>query len=261
MFSKFIFDEMSSDIHDILCVKFGSSTGEQIVSAGSETDLSVEKAKRNNKFYIVNQSYSNPMSLTFQIVNTDGSSITPEKESTLEKWLCKRGVYKWFQLEDDRYANVCYEANISNPKLIDVGDVKGMEFTLTTNSAFGYSPILTKKYTITDLNKSIGFYINTDENDYIYPTVIITMVQAGILEITNSTEVANRKFTLNNVKVGEIISIDNELPDISSSTSHDVYKDFNKHWLRFIDGKNSLIFNLNCTVIIQYREIRKVGVY
>lgn len=261
MFSNFIFDETSNEIFGTICVKFGASTGEQIVSAGCETDLAIEKAKRNNKFYIVDQSYSAPMSFTFQIVNIDGSSISPEKESALIKWLCKRGVYKWFQLDDERYADICYMVNISNPKLIDIGDVKGMEFTVTTNSAFGYSPIKKKQYNITSLNPTLGLYINTDEDDYIYPTVTITMNQAGNLQITNSTEIPNRVFTLNNVTVGEIITIDNELPDISSSTSHDVYGDFNKYWLRFIEGKNSLTFNLDCDVTIQYREIRKVGLY
>lgn len=261
MFSNFIFDEVSSDLYDIICVKFGSMSGEQTVSAGDETDLSLERSGRGNKFYVVDQSYSNPMSFPFQIINSDGSSITPEKESTLKKILCKRGVYKWFQLADDRYANVRYKVNISNPKLIDIGDVKGMEFTLTTDSPFGYSPILTKKHNVTDINKTIGFYVNTDEDDYIYPTVTITMTQAGNLEIVNDTEVPNRKFVLNNVVVGEVITINNELPDISSSISHDVYQDFNKHWLRFKDGKNTLTFNLNCTVTIQYREARKVGVY
>lgn len=261
MFSNFIFDEEASDIYGVRCVSFNSSNGANVVSAGCETDLVIEKANRSHKFYITKQEYTSPMTFNFQIVNYDGSTITPEKESTLKKWLCKRGGYKWFQLEDDRYTEVQYEAIIYNPKIIDVGGVKGMEFTVSTNSPFGYSPTMNKTYSITDTNKTIGFYINTDEDDYIYPTVTITMAQAGNLTIANSTEVANRNFTLNNVTVGEVITLNNELPHISSSTSHDVYKDFNKNWIRLIDGKNTLTFNLNCTVKIEYKEVRKVGVY
>jgi hypothetical protein len=261
MFSKLIFDGTSSELYDVMCVKIGGTSGETTASAGCETESSLENAKRNNKFYIIDQSYSVPMSFTFQLINTDGSRITTEKERTLKRWLCHRGVFKWFQIDNEGYENIWYKVNISNPKLIDISGVVGMEFTATTDSSFGYSPILTKKFAITTDNKTVGFFITNDEDDYIYPIVTITMNETGNLQMTNSTEVENRNLTINNVTDGEVITIDSGLPDISSSISHDVYQDFNKHWLRFVDGKNSLTFNLNCTGTIQYREPRKVGLY
>ena len=137
-----------------------------------------------------------------------------------------------------------------------------MEFECTADAPFGYSSLITKKFEITDTNKSVNIYVNTDEDDYIYPYVEISMAGYGDLKITNNTEIEHKNFSLNNVVSNEVITINNSLPIIrSSQNGHNVYSDFNKHWIRLVDGKNVLTFNLNCTVKIQYREIRKVGVF
>lgn len=202
------------------------------------------------------------MKFTLQIVNKDFTDFDTIKEREIKKWLCKRGGYSWFNIETDDYEGIYWNINISNPKVLYVGRVVGMEFECTANAPFGYSPLITRKFEITDTNKSATIYVNTDEDDYIYPYVEISMVGYGDLKITNNTEIEHRDFLLGNVVSNEVITIDNSLPIIiSSQNGHNAYSDFNKHWIRLVNGKNVLTFNLNCTVKIQYREIRKVGVF
>lgn len=261
MFSNFIADNISSDSYGIMCVQFGSTSGSETVSAGGETELITEKTPRSNKFHIISQEYSKPQSFTFQIVNTDGSNIDAAKERSLKKWLCKRGKYFSFQIDDERFNNIILEVNISNPQLIKVVNVVGMEFTVNCKSSFGYSPTVKKKHDITTNGQHIKLFIVNDDDDYIYPDIVIKAKEDCNLTITNSTEVAHREFVINNIKANEEITILGSLPDISTSrANHAIWSDFNKRWLRLIDGTNILTVSNKCTITISYSEPRKVGV-
>lgn len=261
MFSNFIADNISSDSYGIMCVQFGSTSGSETVSAGGETELITDKTPRSNKFHIISQEYSKPQSFTFQIVNIDGSNIDAAKERSLKKWLCKRGEYFPFQIDDDRFHDVILEVNISNPQLIKVVDSVGMEFTVNCKSSFGYSPIIKKKSDITTNGQQIKLFITNDDDDYIYPDMVIKANEDCNLTIANSTEVAHREFVINNLKANEEITILGSLPDISTSrTNHAIWSDFNKRWLRLIDGTNILTVSNKCTITLSYSEPRKVGV-
>jgi hypothetical protein len=261
MFSNFIADKESSETYGIMCVNFGTTSGAETVSGGSETELNIGKTPRSNNFYIISQEYSKPLSFNFQIINTDGSNIDESKERTLKKWLCKRGKYVDFQIDNDRFNNIMFQVNISNPQLIKVGEVVGMEFSVNFKYPFGHYVVNTKPYNITTVNQQIKLYINNDDDGYIYPDIIITANSSGSLSIANSTEVPNRIFTINNLIVGEVITIKGGIPDISSSISnHAVWSDFNKHWIRFIDGWNTITVNKQCSITFNYKEPRKVGI-
>lgn len=261
MFSNFIADKDSSETYGITCVRFDTISGAETVTGGSETELSIGKTPRSSNFHIISQEYSNPLSFKFQIMNTDGSNINETKEGSINKWLCKRGKYINFQIDDIRFNDITFQVNISNPQIIKVGDVVGMEFSVSCKYPFGHYNITPKLYNITSANQQIKLYINNDDDDYIYPDVIITANASGNLSITNSTETENRVFTINNLVAGEVITINGNTPDISSSIStHKVWTDFNKHWIRFIDGSNVLTVSKLCSVTFNYKEPRKVGI-
>jgi hypothetical protein len=261
MYSNFIADKQSSESYGVICVRFGTVSGEEIISGGSETELKVEKTPRSSDFHIVSQEYTNPISFKFQIINEDGSNIDEVKERVLVKWLCKRNIYYNFQILDERFFNLIYKVNISNHQLIKVGNVVGMEFNVNCKSPFAYTNPIVKTFNITSINQHIKLLINNDNDDYIYPNIVITSNTSGDLTITNSTEIEYHEFTIKNLSNGEIIKINGSIPDIETNlTGHSIWSDFNKHWIRFTDGLNELSFNNLCTINITYSEPRKVGV-
>jgi len=261
MFSNFIADKESNEAYGIMCASFDAVSGAEKVSGGGETELNIEKTPRSGAFHITSQPYSSPLSFTFQVINYDGTNIDETKERSIKKWLCKRGKYIDFQIDDIRFDNVKFLVNISNPQIIKVGDVVGMEFSVQCKFPYGYSPTLNKLYNISTINQQITLFINNDDDDYIFPDVIITSNINGSLSITNSTDVANRIFTISNLVVGEVITIKGSIPDISSSvSSHAVWTDFNKRWIRFTDGTNILTVSNLCTIKLSYQEPRKVGI-
>lgn len=262
MFSNFIFNKISSETYGIMCVRFGTTSGEEMTSGGSETELKTSKTPRSNEFHILSQEYTKPLSFTFQIINKDASDISSNQERMLNKWLCKTGKYFDLQIDDELFSDIQFEANISNPQLIKVGKLVGMEFTVNCKHPFGNSPLITKTYTTTTANQQIRVLINNDEDDFIRPNVKITANTAGTLNITNDTEVANRVFTVTNLTQGEIVTVDGKIPDISSSTRSKsvIFANFNKRWMRFVDGLNILTISTPSTITITYKETRKVGI-
>jgi hypothetical protein len=136
---NFSADGASSYDYGIICVNFNSASGVEIVTGGNETELIIEKAPRSNAFHITSQEYSKPLSFVMQIIMSDESNINPENEMAIKKWLCKRGKYIDFQIEDERFYDIKFQVNISNPQIIKVGNVVGMEFTINCKYPYGLS--------------------------------------------------------------------------------------------------------------------------
>lgn len=261
LFQHFIYNGVPSDYYDVLAV-FVNKDINGVNPAGMQTKATTQYAKRSNSFNIIQQSYDEPISFTVQLVNKDFSHMDKPRERDLKRWLCKRGEYHWMQLYEDGFEDLYMMANFSNPKFIYYSGVCGMEFEVMTNAPYMFSPPIKKKVEVTNAAKSINVYVDTDEDDYVYPSIKMVMKEAGTQSITNSSEVEHRKFELEHLVVNEVITIDSSLPDIvSSQNGHNIYKSFNKNWIRFVDGKNTLAFTKNCTFEMEYREIRKVGVF
>lgn len=262
MFERFVYDNVVCNEYGIGCVSF-EQTMPSTMSA-QETTLNTEKSVLGDIFHIISQDYSVPLSYTMQIVNRDFSPITQYQERALKKWLCQKGKYKLFNIFDKRYVDIWFYANISNPKTIFIGDVYGMEFTITMNAPYGFSDIRDNVYTLA-MDESLTLYVDNDEELPIYPDIIVTPIQSGILTLTNISdkETTSHPFKINNVKANETITINGAYPIISSSDpSHNVniYDDVNKDWLYLIDGYNTIKSNLPCEIRLIYREYRRIGV-
>lgn len=261
MFERFAFDNICCDEYGIRCVLFESG-GKQTFDS-QITELKTEKSIKCEIYNIISQEYNNPLIYTMQIVNRDFSPITQYQERVLKKWLCRKGEYKQFAILNKRYADICFQVNISNPKLIWINDVNGLEFTITTNSPVAFSDERNYIYSF-DGRNNISIYINNDEDLPIYPSMIITSSQAGTLNITNqsNTDIHHNTFSIKNVKANEIITIDSSYPIIESSdNAHNktIYNDMNKEWFFFINGFNNVFVDKRCTINFKYKEYRKVG--
>lgn len=260
MYADFSFNGIGNDEYGVMCVSF-ESPGRKIYS-GQTTQLNTQLSGDGREFEIYDQKYSEPMSFTFQIVNKNGSNITQEQERYLNKWLCHRGEYSWMFIQEPRYSDIYFKAIISNPRVIVISDVVGLEYTVTTSSATCFSDEYDYIASLTKADNSIELYLFNDDECVIYPYMEITLQEAGNFILKNSAETNSSNYLeIKNIAKGEIITIDSELPSISSSTSHDVWNDFNKFWFRLYDDYNKLTANLACTINIKYRETRRLIVY
>lgn len=242
----------------IICTSFNPVGLETINSVG-ETQLETVKAANSPGFYIINQDYASPLSFTFQILNKNFSDITQVQERELNKWLCKRGKYIDFEIDDKRYLDLIFKVNISNSKIIRIGKVYGMEFTVTCKYPFAYTRPIKKSFNITTTNQQLKIFINHDDDDYIYPDMVIKSNSTGNFSIINGSD--TRVFSITNLSNTETIAITGNIPLISTTLSnHKIWDAFNKNWIRLVDGMNVLTISSPCTLTLSYQESRKVGV-
>ena len=261
MYDNFTFGGYSSKEYGVLAVHFGTDSGGTLYG-GQTTELVLDKAAQSVKWEKISQEYKEPMKTQLQIVDKNGCDISRDRERTLSKWLCKRDGFRWLHIHDKRYSDIWTECIMSNPQVWIVGGVKGMQFDVTTSSPLAYSDERVYTYTFTDTDKVIdNLYVYNDEEILIYPEIEITVLEAGNLTITNSRETDSAYQTvINNLVVGEVVTIANGKITSSIST-HDVFNDTNKKWLRLYGEDNQITFSLKCQVTIKFREYRKLVVY
>lgn len=105
----------------------------------------------------------------------------------------------------------------------------------------------------------VYFHESTTNPNLITTSVRLTNTHTDFLNqstVLDSTIVKNNNTT-------EIITLDGANRVISSNSVNRIFDDdfVDWRWLQLLDGKNEITVEGNCTVTIEYREIRKVGEY
>jgi hypothetical protein len=79
------------------------------------------------------------------------------------------------------------------------------------------------------------------------------------LRIINKTDDIDRVFELYNLGLNETVSVDNELRIITSDKRKDCLSHFNKNWLRFVKGANTLKITVKGVVVITCPTYKLIG--
>ncbi len=259
--ANFTYDGISCDEYGVIIAQFnGIENGKTGIS--QETGLSSVQAARGDEFHIISQKYTSPLTFEIQLFRTDFKDITQQHERALKKWLMQKGKYKWFTILDERYEGIWFKANIHSPDNIRINDVAAISFQVTCNASYAYSDLIEQKFTFTDNIRTVSFYVDNDENSVLYPDMEITMLTDGDLEIRNSADENKSSFQITGLKSGEHILVRAEIPVIKSSedtAQYNVYNRFSKYWFFIADGQNTISVSNNCSLILRYREKRRVG--
>lgn len=260
--TDFIFDGQRASDYDLVICSFD---GEYQTATGGEAEFEVVKPPDSDKYTFYGAQYNTPLEWIFSIMknpcvhkNDSGTHIfSKEEERMICKWLEKRDGYHWFNFcQDENEDDVLYNVQIkATPHQIN-GKTVGFDLTVISNSAFGYTRIQKKKATI-NKEKPLILYIDNDTSDYILPEVKIT--GSGDFYISNDSDLS-KNITLG--KAPEFINVKNNVyMDSENGIMEGVNpNEFNWHFLRLVDGKNSISTNSITDLIIEilYREVRRV---
>jgi hypothetical protein len=169
--------------------------------------------------------------------------------------------YLWMKIiTDDISEDNWYKVKVIRTALLKRGNKNiGLKIEMECDSQFGYSSIQTIRINENSYS-SFNIFNNSDDiYTYLLPTTIITMHEAGNLEIKNSTEGWSTIIT--NLSVGEVITMDSEKQILTSTVNHttSLINEFNLHWIRFVDGMNNYQANLSCDITFNFRTRRKGG--
>lgn len=253
----------------ITCVAMDSDNGETSTYLNRETVVSETYDGRYKK--ISNFKYTETFAPKFSFFKKDLGDFTMDEVRIVLKWLTSKDTTALIETYYDD-SNVVSWASIGGWTEIQMHKIANKRTIAITAvwdsiSPFAFSDLYTVTKTITATDNKITINIDTDDNKPVYPRVTIQTSSADVKFTNKHTDLLNNSksyssLELSNNNLGEKIIVDGANKIISSSSTKRIFgDDFNWVWLELHDGKNELTIEGNCTVTIEYREVRKIGEY
>ena len=258
------------NIPDIItCVALDSDNGEVGTYLNREAVASEShdgRYKRIHKF-----KYTETFAPKFTFIKSNFGNFELDEVRTVLKWLTSKDTTALLETYYDD-SNVVSWASIGG--FVDLQTYKlannrtiAITATWDSISPFALSDLYMVTKSITSTDNKITINIDTDDNKPVYPRVTIQTNGNDIKVVNKHTDFFNVSNTYNSLEVinnasGETVTVDGANQIIKTSLNKRIFgDDFNRVWLELYDGKNELTVEGNCTVTLEWREVRKVGEY
>lgn len=251
----------ASDFQLLLC-SFDNEDVSDEQSIGYELNLSSSRIPASNSWLLKGANYENPyvFNMTMIINNncgqTDKTFFTYEEVREIEKWLSVP-TYIDLILDDEEYKDLIFHvipSTIQRHK--QNGNVIGFSVEVTCDAPFAWKKE-TKELILTG-EKSVEINNTSDDSlsKYIFPEIEFIPTSNGEFSIKNETDNSEMKFE--KLLANDKLTI-NSKGIITTDSGLDVYTTFNKHFLRLLQGANSLTIKGNGTLKLTMIYPRKVG--
>lgn len=264
-FSNFEYDGISLRDKGLGIVSFNGMQDDDITT---DSQRSFESISLYNGRYqpFLTSVYEDRLEIEFSIGkdycdNEDNETFSIVEIEDIQYWLNRPTPHIFRILDDEEYADVFWEGSF-NLSWVKAGeDTIGLNATFISNRPYGIG--IENSY-IGELGNNNSLIINDVSHDEgsIIPNIIITILEAGNLELINTFNNETVITKINNCTNGEEIVFTNLQQIISSNENHDVYSDFNWVFPRiynlFGNVENIFTSNLRCNCVISYNPIRKV---
>lgn len=198
-----------------------------------------------------------PLKFKITFFDANGEYLDADRQEDLKNWLI-RDDFSWLIVDQDDLYDKQFRATAISAGMEDVGMRNAgltIEFTCDCNHAWTglrskpYSSTTTSTYQFTNVAKY---------NNYIlYPQLTITPKANGNISIKNNT--TNKTMTINNCLSTETIYVDCKNGMIKSTSGRNLLNDFNKTYLSFKQGNNSITLTGNFDVKMEYRFPVRIG--
>lgn len=262
--SSIIYNNVSSEDYGLMLVSFES--GHTQNQLGLTREIISDSSAMGQRSIIYGTKYSGVLQYNMTLVKSDGGYFTDMDIREINRWLIGyQYPKKLVIINDDREVfNTYFNCLITDVSQENIGEVAGLTYNITCDAPYAWEDFQ-EVYDITTANQPIRFYNTSDEIDeYLYPTLKITMTTDGDFTLSNENDL-NNTITLTGLLANEEITLDCQNEIIRSTrgtfTSPIGGQDnFSHTWLRLINGFNQLIANGNCRLEIYGKYPRKVGV-
>ena len=218
--------------------------------------------------------YTENFAPKFTFLKKGFGDFSQDEVRVLLKYLTSKDTTGLLEAYDDD-SNVISWASIGNFSEIQLYKIAnkrtvGVTAVWDSISPFALSELYTVTKTVSNTtDNKITINIDTDDNKPVYPCVTIKQRgTASDVKFTNvHTDLLNQTKVIPSVEIKnngstETIVLDGANRIIYSSSVNRVFDtDFNLNWLPLLDGKNEIAVEGNCTVTLEWREVRKIGEY
>jgi hypothetical protein len=259
--AEVIYDGVPSSFYDLRIVSFETG-GDTDSPAGSEMVIYEKRILRKPKAYFFGRSNNAP--LTFDLTLASKNPIDAITRSAIQKLFLGREAYKDLYIVQDDLASIHFETIFTSATNKYIGNVqRAITLHGQCNSPYAYSfpRTITRTFEGNGLvNYDFTIYNDSDNNDYLYPTVEFTLNSVGKdFQIINHSD-DDRTFLFSDLLPGETIVCDCDKQSIVSDTSLLRLSAFNKKWFRLRPKENFLNIQSGIgTFTITYSELKSIG--
>lgn len=250
-----------------LGLTISSSGPESSTDSGSGVTLITQKTYRRPQNYLLGVEQA-PV-LTFPISFNSESKINATFATFIEKKLFGQMGYKNLQVIQPDTMDYYWRCSFTDANKIKTvgGEIVGWDVNCTCDAPWGWSfprtiiyPTSSTFYNPPIANISIPYNNRSGNNDYSFPSIQFTMgVSGGNFSITNTTD-NSRIFSFTGLSANEVITVDNNLKIITSSTGLSRFGKFNLNFFRVVSGLNNLLFSgVVKQVKITATDAQKIG--
>lgn len=259
--SRFIYDNKSSDYFNLYVSEIGGDGSSTWNGSGSMEIYNKKLYRRSTPFFYGSSIGDN---LEYELSFTSPEDIDSRTSELIQKWLFSSRSYKKLMVVQPDMQDVYMNVILNNPQVVRDGNfIRGYTCTAQCDSPFGgwrFPKTKTYSYTSEVIDASITFNNSSDDvGAYLYPILVITMNNTGgNIKITNQSDL-NRVFEFTSLSPSEVLTVDNSLQQISSSTDLKRMSNFNKKFFRLIPGINNLRFQGNIeSISMTYQFVAKI---
>jgi phage-related protein len=258
--SEFQYENIASSTYNLYISQIDGDGGSTDMGS-SPMEIYNQKLYRRSQPYFYGSTPSENLSMEVSISSPD--NIDSETSQLISKWLFSNRSYKKLMIIQPDMEGVYLNCMFNKPQIERVGNfIQGYTATLEADAPYAWRFPRTKTYTYTSpvIDASVVFNNKSDDKGaYLYPKLVITMNNSGgNVTITNSSD-ASRVFSFTGLLTSEVITIDNSLQQITSSTGLLRMSNFNKKFFRLIPEINNLRFQGNIASIdMTYQFVAKI---
>lgn len=233
-----------------------------------------KSAKRNQ--YIGELYEDSPLQFDAEVIVDGDGLVPPLARRAIEKWLFQQSGYRKLYIDiadaacgdsydfvNGEYRQAYLNCRFVNPERLEGnGGVVGYKFTVECDSCMAWQDPVLYNYTLGHTSESSNSIItvtpDSDLNDYIYPTVTITMGPVGgDVIISNNSDDASRLTSFVGLSPNATVVMKG---DGINYISGDYYlKFYDRNFIRLLDGDNklSVLGNVN-SISFEFQNRRYV---
>lgn len=258
----FIYDSIPSDTYGLFIQDIDAQAINRTMGS-TEMEIYEDRTYRRATPYFYGATPSKKLSFSMSAFSEN--ELTAEDFQRVQAWLFSSRAYKKLQIVQYDMQSVYFNCILNKPEIVRVGNkIHGFSCLVDCDSPFAYKFPKTITYTYTDSSvvASETFYnASDDKGAYLNPKLVITMnAFGGDISITNVTD-SSRVFSFTSLSAGEVLTVDNSLQTILSSTGNKRIGNFNKNYLRLVPGVNHLNISGNVSSISMTTQFiaKKIG--
>ena len=254
---NFVFNSIPSENYGLVITSESDTSQEPI----ADITPTISRIYKRNKSFLYGVTPSQTLEFSISL-----TSITGYIDSTLlgliSEWLFGQQNFQKLQIIQDDMTDIYFNCFLLSPQVIRSGNmIIGVKARVSCDSPFAYTfPRTTTHNFSTPPNEQRIFFDNLSHDSYyLYPNISFQMTSSGgDISISNLEE--GREFLFDGLASNERISVNNDLQIIESSLGLLRLSKFNKNFLRFIPGRNTLrITGDISSLTLEYSFTRKIG--